>query len=126
MYAHLTRLLFALAATLLAASAAASSATAATVNVDVQSLGGRCSDSVTADVAQDPATPWCTVAKALNAAPDGTLVVVRDGTYDAASVTGRHLVTGISVAAAPGEQPLLRSVSLVKSDRFTFSGFALQ
>ena len=56
------------AATLFLAAVPVSTASAATLHVDIQSLGGPCSDARTDVEAQDPATPWCTVGKALAAA----------------------------------------------------------
>ena len=122
MFTHPSRPVLGAAIALFLSIAAAGSASAATVTVDPGSVGGRCSDSRTAVEAQNPATPWCTLAKGLTAAPDGSTVQLRRGTYAATTVTGRHLVTGISVVPFPGEKPALRSLSMTQSDRFSFTG----
>jgi hypothetical protein len=126
MYAHLSRLLAVAAAALYMSITAAGSASAATTNVDTQSLAGPCSDSRTALEAEDPTTPWCSLSKALTASPDGSSIVVRRGTYPATAVSGRHLVTGITVGPFPGEQPAVTSLSVKQSDRFAISGLKLQ
>ena len=113
----------AVATALLAASA--SHASAATEHVDILSLGGACTDARTAVQAQSPATPWCTVGRALALAPAGSTVEVRRGTYPAASVTGRHLTAGIGVVAFTGERPLIKTLSVSNSDRFSFTGLGL-
>jgi hypothetical protein len=112
--------------TLFVAITAASSARAATVNVDVESRGGACSDNRTSTQAQNAATPWCTLSKALGASPDGSTIQVRGGTYPPASSSDRHLTSGISVSGYPREQPVLQSLSLARSDGFAFSGLTLQ
>ena len=112
--------------TILVALTAAASARAASTYVDVQSRGGACSDNRTAAQAANPATPWCTLSKALTAAPDGSAIKVRAGTYPAASMTDRHLTSGIAVAGYGVERPVLQGVSLTRSDRVAFSGLTLQ
>src|SRR3954469_12872312 len=126
MYAHPSRLLAVAVAALYMSITVAGSASAATTNVDAQSLAGPCSDIRTALEAENPATPWCSLSKALTTSPDGSSIVVRRGTYPATAVSGRHLVTGIAVQPFAGEQPVVTSLSLKQSDRFAISGLTLQ
>jgi hypothetical protein len=49
--------------------------------VDRNSLGGRCDDDRTASQVQTAATPWCSLERAVAAAPAGAVVLVREGTY---------------------------------------------
>src|SRR3954451_13112811 len=95
------------ASAMLFAGLGAASANAATLTVDAHSRGGACSDSRTAGEAQDPSTPGCSLPRAPSAAPDGGTIQVRAGTYSPASVSDRHLTVGITVAAAPGETPVV-------------------
>src|SRR3954452_15636925 len=125
MHARLFRLLPAVVAVLCLSLAGAARGGGSTLYVDGASIGGPCSDTGTSDDAQNPATPWCSVSKALNVAPDGSSVQVRTRTYAAASASGRHLALGISVSPFPGDSPVLTSVTLTQSDRFTFTGLAL-
>lgn len=62
----------------------ASTATAeasSTYYVDAPSTGGRCSDAYTAEQAQDPATPWCRISRAVAQAPPGSVIEVASGVY---------------------------------------------
>ncbi len=51
--------------------------------VDQGSVGGPCSDSYTVTQASSPATPWCSMFAAAKKVPDGSTVMVRQGTYSA-------------------------------------------
>ncbi|NMO18821.1 right-handed parallel beta-helix repeat-containing protein [Pyxidicoccus fallax] len=49
--------------------------------VDGSSLGGRCDDAYSAEQALSPRTPWCSITRALEAAPRGWSVSIRGGAY---------------------------------------------
>jgi hypothetical protein len=49
--------------------------------VDGSSLGGRCDDAYSAEQALSPQTPWCSIPRALEAAPRGWSVSIRGGAY---------------------------------------------
>ncbi|MFP2906723.1 right-handed parallel beta-helix repeat-containing protein [Pyxidicoccus sp. 3LFB2] len=49
--------------------------------VDGSSLGGRCDDAYSAEQALSPQTPWCSITRALEAAPRGWSVRIRGGAY---------------------------------------------
>ena len=49
--------------------------------VDGNSLGGRCDDAYSAEQALSPRTPWCSIPRALEAAPRGASVSIRGGAY---------------------------------------------
>lgn len=74
--------------------------------VDVKSLGGACSDSRTA--AQVTATkPWCSLLRAAQVAPDGSLVIVRGGTYpDTTFDSSVNHATKVTLKAKAGETPV--------------------
>ena len=55
--------------------------------VDGESRSGKCSDAHTPTQARSPATPWCTVDRAIASAPSGTVAHVRGGTYRLGSLT---------------------------------------
>ncbi|MEM7306634.1 MAG: hypothetical protein AAF682_08185 [Planctomycetota bacterium] len=57
------------------------------------------------DAAGGPGSDYTALQPALNAAQDGDLVLVRGGTYDAASAQGK----GLTIAAAEGASPLIRA-----------------
>lgn len=60
--------------------------------VDASSRGGVCSDSRPVSIVTNAVTPWCSIAHALAAAPSGSVVMLRGGSYgrvDATDATGR-------------------------------------
>lgn len=58
--------------------------------VDRESRGGECSDGRDADEARRPATPWCSLARATQAAPAGSTVLVRGGRYPVFTAGGER------------------------------------
>lgn len=74
--------------------------------VDQDSLGGPCSDTRTAAEASSPSTPWCSLNRAVKAAPAASKVVVRQATYPALVVDGDSSRSDyLTFRAADGEQP---------------------
>lgn len=49
--------------------------------VDRDSIGGACSDERSAEEASSESSPWCGIGRALEAAPSGSTVLVRGGSY---------------------------------------------
>ena len=77
-----------------AVGSSASSQAASTLYVDKDSRGGACRDDrAAADVTQ--ATPWCTLTRAVAAAPSGSTVVVRGGSYPKFELSGARQRTSM-------------------------------
>ncbi len=74
--------------------------------VDRDSRGGPCSDLRTYAEARSSATPWCSLDRAVQAAPGGAEISVRAGTYPRLLVDGGPVRTEhLKLIAYPGEQP---------------------
>lgn len=115
-----------LALTALAVGAAApTSAQSAAVFVDRDSLGGSCSDARTA-AEVSAATPWCSLQRAVDAAPSGSTVTVRQATYPTLSVDGGPSRDAyLNFVAGKGEQPSI-ILSLEDTSYLSFEGFKLR
>jgi hypothetical protein len=97
----------------------------ATLYVDRGSLGGACSDARGAAGAAAPATPLCSITRALAAAPPGAKVLVRAGSYPALSAGGRR-TSSVTVAAYGAEAVSLPSISIAGGAGFLrFEGLHL-
>jgi hypothetical protein len=103
--------------------AGAANAAAATLYVDRESLGGACSDARSSADVVSPATPWCSLERAIQAAPAGGVVLVRAGDYPEAFVTGSRPAETITFKAYSGERPVLDGISVEDSARWRFEGF---
>ena len=73
--------------------------------------GKHCSDHSGSATARNPDTPWCTLARAVRAAPASSTVVVRGGRYPAQSLV-RAGGGRIRFIAAPHQHVVLQSVNL--------------
>jgi len=94
--------------------------------VDGASVGGRCDDSRTAAQAASASTPWCSIPRAIAAAPEGRHVSVRAGRYPNFEITGDNRRSAfLSLAAHAGERVELGRVSTVGSSWLRFSGFSI-
>jgi hypothetical protein len=94
--------------------------------VDRDSLGGRCSDRRTAAVARSEATPWCTLRRALRAAPAGSTVVVRAGRYPWLHIADQHRDPAITLRAHQGERVVLPDgFAVERSSGFRLQGFRM-
>jgi hypothetical protein len=97
----------------------------ATIYVDRASLGGACSDARGAAAAAAPATPLCSISRALAAAPAGAKVLVRAGSYPALSAGGSRGAT-VTVAAYGAESVSLPRISVANGAGFLrFQGLHL-
>ena len=75
------------------------------LHVDGQSVGGRCNDSNSVAQAAAAATPWCSLNRALAAAPDGSRVLVHRGAYPQLVVAGGpKRKQPITVSPSPGDE----------------------
>jgi hypothetical protein len=123
---YLTRLLV---AAILLVSAVASPQLAAQspiLYVDGASLGGLCSDGRSAAQAASLATPWCSLSRAVAAAPSGATVLVRAGTYGELSATGGARSGTVLFRAAPGEAVSVEGLDLESTGFLRFEGFRLR
>lgn len=72
--------------------------------VDQAGLGGACSDARSLDQASSPSTPWCTLDRAVAAAPSGSQVWVRRGTYPFLNVSSVAKASYVTLRAYPGDE----------------------
>jgi len=79
--------------------------------VDPASLGGRCSDAGTAAAASSPSRPWCTLKRAVGAAPPGATLLLRRFTYPPV-VIDRSPRRRLSLRPYPGERAVLTIVAV--------------
>src|SRR4051812_27951077 len=83
------------------------------VIVDVASVGGKCDDTRTPEVARSVKTPWCSLGRALEATPRGWPVRMRAGGYPKLVVTSPSARSAeLSLGAFPGEKVTLSGASL--------------
>jgi hypothetical protein len=93
--------------------------------VDAGSLGGECSDA--RPVAKvSPAAPWCSLDRALEAAPDDSVVLVRAGTYSAAEVRRRLRSEFVTFRPFEGEKVTLEGLSIEDSSYLRLEGFTIR
>ena len=106
-----------------AGGASAPSASGDRSTVHVGSAG--CDDGRSVARARRAATPWCSLDRALEAAPGGSTILVAGGRYDAAKLSGeageeRDLVLR---PADPAQRPVLEGLQLVGAGGVRVSGF---
>ena len=105
--------------TLLLVFVANAPADAATLYVDGGSVGGVCSDAYPV-ASNELSRPWCSVKRGLRAAPSGSRLEVRGGTYPPTSVAGVSRADYLTVAAHGSERPVIGGLDLRNSDRLRF------
>jgi hypothetical protein len=92
---------------------------------DPHAVGGACSDSrEPAEVSR--AAPWCSLDRALEAAPDGALVLLRKGVYPPAEVRRRPRARLVTFRPAEGEGVTLGGLSIEDASDLRFEGFAIR
>ncbi len=92
---------------------ASASAQAADLVVDGTSIGGTC-DDLRAPASVSVTTPWCSISRALSAAPDGSTVSVRAGDYPLTSVKRRPREQYVTVR--PYESEVVTAAGLTMED----------
>ncbi len=86
-------------------------------------VGGEgCNDKATPGAVSADA-PWCTLARAAEAAPAGSTVRVRDGRYTALEATRRDNVRPVTFEPEGDAKPAVRGITLDDSSGFTIRGF---
>lgn len=93
--------------------------------VDPESLGGECSDDRDFE-AVSRAAPWCSLDRALEAAPDGGLVLLRRGTYPTAEVRRRSRSELVTFRPLKGEEVTVEGLSIEESSHLRFEGLAIR
>jgi len=84
-----------------------------------------CDDARLAAEARSPATPWCTLRRALSAAPTGAEVLVAPGRYPPLELDGRpDKYRPVDFRAQSPEQAVLERVVLNSVEGISFTGFA--
>ncbi|UGS37753.1 right-handed parallel beta-helix repeat-containing protein [Capillimicrobium parvum] len=89
----------------------------------VDRSSGTCSDDRTATAAASPATPLCSIPRALDLASAGDTIVVHGSDYPQLKVDGYHRDATVTVLAAPGAPVTLDGVELSRSDHLRIQGF---
>ena len=94
--------------------------------VDRDSLGGSCSDERSYEEARSPAAPWCSLERAVAAAPAGAEVAIRAGEYPPLVIRGgRTRPDYLTLRAHPGERPST-SLTLKKTSYLHVEGLRLR
>jgi hypothetical protein len=118
------RQLVAVAGSLFALAAGAECASAATLYVDKDSVGGPCSDARSPGQVSE-AAPWCSLDHAARAAPAGSTVLVRRGAYPRLVIQDVRHSGLVTFSAHPGEQPSVEGFQTQESSHFRFQGFRI-
>jgi hypothetical protein len=118
----------AVAAILLALTFASTSSVAQSgaLFVDGGSVGGACSDGRTVEQARSTSSPWCSLDRAAAAAPRGSVVVVRRGSYGELDVDGGSRSEMVVFRAAAGEVVSVAGLELSSTGNLRFEGFRLR
>ncbi len=91
--------------------------------VDRSSVGGKCSDDRPAGRTRPARSPWCTLGRAVEAAPAGSRVLVRRGSYGGVVLRGKPSGT-LRFSAYPGERVELGAVD-ISVGRLRIEGFRI-
>jgi Concanavalin A-like lectin/glucanases superfamily/Right handed beta helix region len=94
--------------------------------VDGASVGGACSDGRTVEQAGSASSPWCSLDRAAAAAPRGSVVVVRAGSYGELDVEGGSRSEMVMFRAAAGEAVSIGGLELSSTSHLRFEGFQLR
>ena len=96
------------------------------VYVDRNSLGGRCSDAHTVAQAKDSSSPWCSLARAVSAAPAGSVASVRKAAFPPVSVSGGQARDGfLTVRPSGSDVVALAGLSIAGAEYVRFSGLRI-
>lgn len=101
-------------------------ASARPLYVDGGSRGGRCADTRSVAEARSASRPWCSIDRAMAAAPDGGLVLVRGGRYPAAEIQRRTRSRRVTFRPYRDERVTLGGLTIEDSSRLRFEGFRIR
>ncbi len=105
----------------LCAGFGATTAQARTLYLDVASKGARCKDGYSAGQATKAKTPWCSVKRALNAAPPGSILDLRAGTYRSVSPTDMtRSPAKLTFRSHEGETATIAQIRLLHCSKLAF------
>ena len=90
--------------------------------VDKDSVGGPCDDQRPASAAVSAATPWCSLDRAVDAAPSGATVLVRRGAYPRLTIQGERRSRFVTIRSAPRETATLAGFTATNSSYWRFQG----
>ena len=93
-----------------------------TLYVDRDSIGGACSDARPVAAARAAQTPWCSLGRAVDAAPSGATVLVRRGTYPRLTIQGERRTRFVTIRSAPNETATLGGFTATNSSYWRFQG----
>jgi hypothetical protein len=114
----------ALAAGMLSSCGGGSAAQGPELYVDRDSVGGGCSDERAPGQVSESA-PWCSLGRAVDAAPAGSTVLVRRGDYPGLVVEGEARSDLVTLQANAGETPVVDGIEVGDSSGFRFQGFRI-
>jgi nitrous oxidase accessory protein NosD len=93
------------------------------LHVDSASRGGRCDDEREPEEVTRARTPWCSIERALEAAPDGATLILHAGSYPGLDVQER--AAPVTIRAARGERVELAGVIVAASSEIRLVGLHL-
>ena len=94
----------------------------ARVYVDKDSIGGRCDDARAVATARSAATPWCSLSRAVDAAPSGSTILVRRGSYPRLTIQGERRTRFVTIRSATHETATLGGFTATNSSYWRFQG----
>jgi hypothetical protein len=96
-------------------------AQAKTLHLDVASKAGHCKDGYSVAQAARAKTPWCSIKRALNAAPPGSILDLRSGTYRSVSPTDMtRAPSKLTLRSHKGETAVVTQVRLTSCSKLAF------
>jgi hypothetical protein len=93
-----------------------------TLYVDRDSVGGACNDARGVADARASQTPWCSLERAVDAAPSGAIVLVRRGTYPRLTIQGERRTRFVTIRSAPNETATIGGFTATNSSNWRFQG----
>lgn len=96
------------------------------VFVDIASAGARCDDARRASSARAPGKPWCSIARAVAAAPPGSTVRLRAGSYPRLKLTGDDRATPLTLEANRSETVKLAGFEIDGVSDLTLRGLQVR
>ena len=93
--------------------------------MDRDSVGGPCDDARTAAQSASITTPWCSLERAVAAAPSAGTVLVRRGSYPALRIASFTRAAAVTIRGYGTEEPVLDGLTVTNSTRLGFEGFRI-